>query len=242
MGKKKRSGREWRLRRDAGDWTRTAYLKRIMLALVAMGFALGALLATTAASMFGIDAVRLPVLGIVALFLAFWWTYDRKFLRLWSKGSLAERHVGHVIESALTQDGCVVAHSVYKRGADGTVGDIDHLVATPGRVWVVETKYAKVPKSRFPKVVSTITRNAEVVEAWLSPLRPEVIGCLALASLDDEGIERMRRSYEDGRVRVFNANLLRKEMAEAAKRTAGEADRDVAAQIWRLSGTRIRED
>ena len=213
-----------------------------MLALVAVGFALGALLATTAAGMFGVDAVRLPILGIVALVLAFWWAYDRKFLRLWSKGSLAERHVGHVIESALTQEGCVVAHSVYKRGSGGTVGDIDHLVATPARVWVVETKYAEVPKRRFRKVLSTITRNAEAVEAWLSPLKPEVIGCLVLASLDDAGIEKKRKIYEEGRVRVFNPNSLRKELAEAAKRTAGEADREVAAQVWKLSGMRIRED
>ena len=172
--------------------------------------------------------------------VAFCLVYDRKILTLWSKGSLAERRIGHVIETALTASGCAVAHSVYE--IDGTVGDIDHLVATPGRIWVVETKYARVPPKRFPEVLSKITRNAKAVREWLSPCELEVVGCLALASIDNKKLESMQRSYEDGGVQVFNPDTLYKEIAKASRLTSGESSKLVTDRVWGLSGVVVSED
>ena len=56
------------------------------------------------------------------------------------KGGDAENRVGQIIEYAITARNCAVAHSVT---AIAKVGDIDHLVATPAAVWVVETKYKR---------------------------------------------------------------------------------------------------
>ncbi len=201
---------------------------------VAMAFGLGALLATEAANLFGIDAIRWSVIATALLAVAFGLVYERRSLRQWFKGSLAERRVGQVIESALTVPGCAVAHSVY--GIDRTLGDIDHLVVTPGRVWVVETKYAWVPTKRFPKVLRRIRANVEAVEAWLSPHSPEVVGCLVLASIEDRTMERRRRkSFDEGRVLLFNDNSIWKAIAKASALTCRDPDKKVARKVRDLS-------
>lgn len=51
---------------------------------------------------------------------------------------MGERFLDGLTECAITAPGCAVAHSVAKI-AD--IGDIDHLVVTPGVLLVVETKY-----------------------------------------------------------------------------------------------------
>ena len=62
------------------------------------------------------------------------------------KGVAAETLVGRAIERAITAENCAVAHSVKEIAK---VGDIDHIVATPSAVWVIETKYKWVPKAKF---------------------------------------------------------------------------------------------
>ena len=57
----------------------------------------------------------------------------------WANGMTAERNVAGVIECALSADGCATAHGV--TNIPNTIGDIDHLVATPQCLWVVETKH-----------------------------------------------------------------------------------------------------
>ena len=207
---------------------------------VAMAFCLGALLATEAANLFGVGAVRWPVIAAALLAVAVGSTYERRTLRQWFKGSLAERRVGQVIESALTVPGCAVAHSVH--GIGRTIGDIDHLVATPGRVWVVETKHSWVPRKRFPKVLRRINGNAKAVEAWLSPHKPEVLGCLVLASIDDAGMERIRqRSFDEGRVLLFNDHSLWRAVAKASAATCGDSDKEVARKVRDLSAKTLEE-
>ena len=79
------------------------------------------------------------------------------------KGEKAETHAGHAIEYALTAANCAVAHSVT---TIARVGDIDHLVATPVRLWVIETKYRRVPRERFPEVLRQIADNTNAVWEW----------------------------------------------------------------------------
>ncbi len=91
----------------------------------------------------------MPILGVGIASLAgtayfwFWRKRQRKALR---KGHIAERQIGRALEQAITAKGCAVAHNV--TGVMDS-GDIDHIVATRQRAWVIETKYRRVPKGKF---------------------------------------------------------------------------------------------
>ena len=74
------------------------------------------------------------------------WDLDRL-----TKGMGAEERVGQLIEYGITARDCAVAHSVTEIAK---VGDIDHIVATPAGIRVIETKYRRVPKRVFPRVLS----------------------------------------------------------------------------------------
>lgn len=93
------------------------------------------------------------------------------------KGARAEEMIGQAIEYALTKDACAVAHNVKEVAR---IGDIDHLIATPHRLWVIETKYGYVPKSKFNQTLRKITANVEGVREWAPGTR--VIGCLVFAN------------------------------------------------------------
>ena len=43
------------------------------------------------------------------------------------------------------------------------VGDIDHLVATPRGLWVVETRHGRVASPDFPETLRRIALNVEAV-------------------------------------------------------------------------------
>lgn len=103
-------------------------------------------------------------------------------LRRWNidnlrKGLDAETLVGQTIERAITAENCAVAHSVTKIAK---VGDIDHIVTTPKAVWVIETKYGRVPKKKFPRVLDRIAANMCSVRKQM-PDKKTVRGCLVLA-------------------------------------------------------------
>ncbi len=111
------------------------------------------------------------VVGILIAMVAGW------NLENLEKGVAAETLVGRAIERAITAENCAVAHSVKEIAK---VGDIDHIVATPSAVWVIETKYKWVPKAEFNKALSRIAANTHAVRQWL-PKGTPVRGCLVLA-------------------------------------------------------------
>ncbi len=49
------------------------------------------------------------------------------------------------------------------------VGDIDHIVATPGNIRVVETKWGPALKKKFPGVLGWIAANMKAVREWAAP-------------------------------------------------------------------------
>ena len=143
------------------------------------------------------------------------------------KGEDAEVRTGQVIEHALTAPGCAIAHSVT---SIARFGDIDHLVATPVRPWVVETKYHRVPRQRFPEVLRWIAENTAAVWEWVPPGTP-LRGYLVLAY---ESRVR-RKSYDYGRQPVAvhtPASLARELKAEA--REERTIDERVAAGVWEI--------
>jgi predicted nucleic acid-binding Zn finger protein len=143
------------------------------------------------------------------------------------KGERAEQRVGQAIEYAITASNCAVAHSVTEIAK---VGDIDHLVATPAAIWVIETKYRKVPKKDFPRVLARIAENTQAVRRW-APDGSTVRGCLVLAFEDK--FHKKNFGFGKETITAYNPAQLAREMSTEAGRERS-LDERVATDIWRL--------
>ena len=218
-----------RVRRDAGDWVRTR-VRTSGLVVVALVFGmLGLLVGIGLAGFVGWRLVALPVMCLVAAVVLLVRRYERGGFSHLLKGAAAERSVGGSIEYAITAPGCAVAHSVTEIAR---IGDIDHLVATPNCLWVVETKYRMVPRDRFREVLRRMRVNLEAVRRWAPP-GVEVRGCLVLAT--EKELPR-KRLYEDGQVEVFDPKSLVRKLKEESTRQAGKEDLLTARRVWKLAG------
>lgn len=143
------------------------------------------------------------------------------------KGARAETTIGQAIEYALTPDSCAVAHHVEEVAP---IGDIDHLVATPNGLWVIETKHARVPRRDFPKVLRNIAANVEEVRQW-APGTP-VTGCLVFGS---DGQKRPKPTYAHGKetIRAFaDRNALVRALRKEARQSGGSPE--LAKRVWAL--------
>ena len=143
------------------------------------------------------------------------------------KGEKAETHAGQAIEHALTAPDCAVANSVI---TIARVGDIDHLVATPVRLWVIETKYRRIPRERFPEVLRQIADNTSAVWEW-APAGTPVRGCLVLAN----AAQSQRKTFDYGKEPIVvhtPASLAHELKAEARKERM--IDERVAANVREL--------
>ena len=221
-----------RLRREAGQWVR-ARLRGSAQAMLAIrsgiaGLALGVGLA----GMMGWPAAIALVAVLAAMEALRMRCYGRDRFRCLLKGAVAERFVGGLTECAIAAPGCAVAHSVTKISV---IGDIDHLVTTPGTLWVVETKYRKVPNGRFAEVLRRISVNAAAVRRWAPP-GVSIRGCLVLATANGPPHKRM---YEDGRVEVFDPKSLARRLNCESTRQAGEKDLMLAKRVWALAGEEL---
>ena len=96
------------------------------------------------------------------------------------KGAGSEARIGYAIEYALTRDDCAVAHNVMKI-VNG--GDIDHLVATPLGLWMIETKSKRHANTEDAKL-KTIAAKVKDVRLWASP-GTKVVG--GLVYVEDTG-------------------------------------------------------
>ena len=188
-----------RVRRDAGDWVRTRVRTSGLVVVALVSGMSGLLVGIGLAGFVGWRLVALPAMCLVAAVVLLARRYERGGFSRLLKGAAAERNVGGSIEYAITAPGCAVAHSVTEIAR---IGDIDHLVATPNCLWVVETKYRMVPRDRFAEVLRRIRVNLEAVRRWAPP-GVEVRGCLVLAT--EKELPR-KRLYEEGQVEVWGAN------------------------------------
>ncbi len=149
------------------------------------------------------------------------------------KGEKAERRVGQAIEYAITARDCAVAHSVTDTEI-AKLGDIDHIVATPKRIWVIETKYKAVPKKIFPKVLSGIAANTDAVRKRV-PAGTPVQGCLVLA-YECKGFQPTAQADSGEEIRVYTEKTLgdlRSELRKDARGT-GLPDGQFATDVWNL--------
>jgi hypothetical protein len=124
-------------------------------------------------------------------------TPERQSTRAWATGSEGELRVGAMLDG-LASEAVRVLHD---RRIPGTRANIDHLVVTPGGVWVVDAKkYAGRPELRVegglfrPRVERLFVRNRDqtrLVDGMLTQLdvvRPlveaPIIGALCFVEAD----------------------------------------------------------
>ena len=220
--------------RQPGQWLRGKLDRRNRTIIVVAALLLGALIGQQL-------QLRAPGAAMIAILAAFW-IFVAAALRVvfggrWGslgieRGLASEMSVGQAIEDAIRAPGCAVAHGVMET-AITKEGDIDHLVATPAGLWVVETKTRRVPKQDFPKVLERLAANAAAVRRW-APRGVDVRACLAFAAGEAFG----ERSYREGGERI--AAMDRKSLTAALRREArGSAagNRDLARRVRELGRT-----
>ena len=206
--------------------------RRLVVSGLYGGMACGLLIGIGMVPLFYAVSVLIGVLwaglawgGVVVIVLAI----VRKFVGLVeSDGSLVdnvkkgvdgERRVGGLLEGAITAEGCAVVHSVKEIAR---IGDIDHIVVTHKAVWVVETKYAAVPRDCFNDVLNTVAENMQAVREWASG-DPVIRGCLVLA-YEKSAVKRHREgNRKDKRIECVEVYASRDldELAEKIRKEVG---------------------
>ena len=173
------------MRENAGAFVRRKLVKSSLLGVGGAGILFGLTIGLLIYYVFprwigyGWGLVAYTV-ALVAVYIAIrviersssWWNFENL-----KKGVDAETRVGQIIEFAITAKGCAVAHSITEIAK---VGDIDHIVATPVAIRVIETKYRRVPRDSFNEVLNRIAANVDAVRRWAAG-GPPVRGCLVLA-------------------------------------------------------------
>ncbi len=217
------------VRGQAGAWLETELLAGALGPLPGLFLGAGVVLGAGLHHWLG----WMPILGVGiaslagAAYLWFWGQRRRERLR---KGHIAERQIGRALEQAITAKGCAVAHNV--TGVMDS-GDIDHIVATRRNVWVIETKYRRVPEEEFGKVLGRLHACRRGVEAML-PSGTPVRACLVLA-YERDGVKPERDGIAVFNNETFSEELhkLRAERFEADDTPA--IDGRVAETVWQLS-------
>lgn len=223
------------MRRNAGSFIREKLLKKSFYVLIGGGILIGLGIGSLARySGFWIgspwSSVPFIAVALVALIVV---RYMERGSKRWSvknleKGIAAETRVGQIIELAITTENCAVSHSVT---SIAKVGDIDHLVATPVALWVIETKYKRVPQQEFSKVLSRIAANTIEVRRW-APTGTIVRGCLVLAY--ESRIKRRKYEHRGEEITVYTPQLLFDEMRDDVRQEQ-LLDTRIAPDLWNLS-------
>ena len=228
-------GESRRVRRSAGAYARAKRFELLLLLALGCGLLAGLGIGQALPIVVGVWFDGWPrtavVSGTVLIAMGvFWWTFrsiERRGLKRLEKGQHAETYAGELIEYALTTPGCAVAHSVT---GIPRVGEIDHLVATPLRLWIIETKYRSVPRDQLPEALRRIAENTAAVRKWAPPGTP-VRPCLVLAT----GSAPKRKTYDYGTEPVVvhtPASLAHELKAEASKERM--IDERVVAEVWKV--------
>ncbi len=152
------------------------------------------------------------------------------------KGLEAETRIGNAIQYALTASGCAVAHDVKKIAK---AGNIDHLVVTPSRIWVIETQAGRVPKKKFPKALGMIAANVKSVRAWAPPM-VEVQGCLVI----DDGKKVGKKSFSADLETILrhNRRTLMRQLRKEACEPGGAVDEALLRKAWALGSISNKDD
>ena len=224
------------MRREAGGWLRMQALDtmatRALAWMIALGLALAAALDLVLAG--PLWAVAVPM--AIGTALLPWTLSSNQARREWRLGDMlrgadAERRTGQVLEWALVHPGCAIAHGVE---VPGTVGDIDHLVATRDTIHVVETKAGRVPKKRFRRVLAQLAHNVRAVRAW-APTGTSVRGVLVIDSDRGLGTEPKQYGSDGETITVYGKSAFERHLVQslrAAGTASTPADRVLTRRVW----------
>ena len=235
------------MRRNAGAFVRNRLLKLSLTLSMLMGICVGGLVGASIDwwIIWVADLINVNVnmvwynpsffVFLPAFVLTYWylragreWEWGLENL---SKGLDAEMRVGQVIEYAITDARCAVAHSVT---SIAKVGDIDHIIATPAAIWVVETKYQRVREKFFREVLERIADNTKSVRNWTTKLGyrdVQVHPCLILAY--ESKIVKQEYDKRGETIRVCLPN----QVARAIKKdfeNGGDLDERLSREVWKL--------
>ena len=202
-----------RIPRAPGAWMLRALVQRYLATVIIGASGLGAIMLWIA-----LGAIPAPAATVATGLLLAWGAacvasllvvrhgfrnYGEESLE---KGFAAETLIGRRIEAAITRPNHAVAHNVLIKGAEP--GDIDHLVATPRGLVVVESKFADVPQDKFPGVRRRLAKNIKAVRAWAPPDTP-VRGAIVYMHLNDHSELEYPTLGED--IRVYRSERFAKE-------------------------------
>ena len=215
-----------------------AFVRRWRLELpVIMAVVAGALIGLAAGALFqrlsgatpgGASALGAVLVGAAALVLCIR-SLERRRPGNPEKG---ETNARRAIELALSAPDCAVAHAVT---SIARIGEIDHLVATPVRLWVIEARDRPVLHEQFPEVLQRLADITTAVWQW-APAGTPVRACLVLVS--DTRPRRKTFDYGKEPIVVHTPASLSRELKSEA-RTERVIDERVAVSVRELA--RIRE-
>ena len=131
------------------------------------------------------------------------------------------------IEHALAAPGCAAAHSVRTIARAGV---IDHLVATPVRLWVITAIDWRVSREELLHILAATADNTTAVWDW-APQGTPVRGCLVLGG--ERRQARTRYDYGKGPVVVHTPETLACELGAESARSP-ELDGRVADAVGKL--------
>ncbi len=83
----------------------------------------------------------------------------------WLKGAFAETAAGNELDE-LRCEGYIVMHDLMFGGE----GNLDHLVAGPNGVFLVETKYGSYDDKHLPKIKRQAAKLASELGCWVTPV------------------------------------------------------------------------
>ena len=194
------------------------------IAGLSLGFALGNMTHAPPGDM----AVLLAIAAGIALAIAAFVVLQTFGRRGASRAEIdACDDTARAIEHALATPGCAAAHAV---SAIARAGLIDHLVATPVRLWAIAVVDRRVPRDELPAVLARIADNTAAVWDW-APAGTPVRGCLVLGH--EVRPERNQYDYGKGPVVVHTPDSLSRELTAEAK-LPPELDERVADEVWNL--------
>ena len=200
------------MRRSAAAFVRRWRLELpIIMAVVAgalIGLAAGALFQRlTGASPGGAWALGAVLVGAAVLLLSIR-SLERRRPGNPERG---ETNARRAIEHALSAPDCAAGHAVT---SIARIGEVDHLVATPVRLWVIEARDRPVPREQFPEVLQRLADNTTAVWQW-APAGTPVRGCLVLAS--DPPTRRKTFDYGKEPIVVHTPASLARELKSEAR-------------------------
>ena len=233
------------MRREPGHWLRIQYLKQYLkkgleavFGFAVLGGLIAGILLQSLSQKLWPDWATVITLGVsvLAAVCFYWLQKGRSQKGRWQldnlkKGQLAETQVGNAIDYAVTAPGCAVAHDVMDADI-AKRGNIDHIVATPKRIWVIETKSSQIPKKKFPRALSGIAANVKTVRKW-ARLQTEVRGCLVIDSTNQRSSKRKADGEEIWvESRRSLVNKLKMEVHEAGPPDSGA--KELTQRVWAL--------